>query len=89
MMEDTQTIYAPFYLLFLDVLECSVSSFRQSFIRNYPSFFLYWRELIFPFVAKSSRYYVTPASPPFPSLSFPRFSDTELHPHLGFEVLGI
>lgn len=88
-MEDTQTIYVPFYLLFLDVLECSVSSFKRSFILNYHSFFLFQRELIFPFVAKSSWYYITPASLPFPSLSFPRFSDRELHPHLGFEVLGI
>lgn len=88
-MEVTQTIYVPFYLLFLDVLECSVASFRQSFIPNYHSFFLFRRELIFPFGAKSSWYYVTPASLPLPSLSFPRFSGTGLHPHLGFEVLGI
>lgn len=89
MMEDTQTLYAPFYLLFLGVLECSVSFFRQNFILNYHSFFLFGRKLIFPFVAKSFCYYVTPACLPFLSLSLPRFSDTELHPHLGFEVLGI
>lgn len=84
MMEDTKTIFVAFYLLLLGVLGYSLSSFRQSIVLDCHLFSFFWRQLIFPFVAKSSWYYVIPLS-----LSLPLFSDTDLHSHLGFEVFGI